>query len=268
MLSITLEPQYEQEWQGDSPSKATFPPCEGKRPLYHQIRTYRSEKPLIINTYNTGTGKTKAALLRLLKRARDIGGVNYAYLDKETDNVLLIAPTNELLNQHAEDAEQFCEENHLPYRVLILSRAKLDEYMSDPHFSEAHLRRGASLHYILDNPRRIDDDRNKKATLIVVNPDIFYYALYFRYHRLDGWPLFRNFLTLFNYIIIDEFHYYNPKQLANFLFFMSLSKHMGYIEGSTKRQFCILTATPNPDVQTYLGPGETGCVSTRTAGGA
>src|SRR5690348_16482211 len=66
MLSITLEPQYEEEWLGENPSPTTFP----SHPLYHQWLTYKAESPLIINAYNTGTGKTKAAFLRLLKRAQ------------------------------------------------------------------------------------------------------------------------------------------------------------------------------------------------------
>lgn len=243
MFSIELEPQYEKVWVGENPSPAAFP--EGKPPLLHQWRTYCAEKSLLVNTYNTGTGKTKAALLRLLKRARDIG---FARLDSSEHNALLIAPTNELLAQHKRDAEEFCEQNKLPYRVISISRADLDDYKDMAEFSEQQLRRGAALHYILQNARRLDADKDKKATLFVVNPDIFYYALYFCYGKNDRIPLFQDILTLFNYIIIDEFHYYNPKQFANFLFFMQLSKHYGF----TNRQFCLLTATPNNTVEEYL----------------
>jgi CRISPR-associated endonuclease/helicase Cas3 len=203
---------------------------------------------LIINAYNTGTGKTKAAFLRLLKRVQE---QNY-YLDSSEDNVLLIAPTNELLAQHARDAEKFCNDNKLPYRVLSMSRRTLDEIQSQPGFSEGKLRPGAALHAIMEDPRRTDSDTRKKATIFVVNPDIFYYAFYFRYHRNDRIPLFQDIFTLCNYIIIDEFHYYNPKQLANFLFFMYLSKKQGFVDGSTKRQFCLLTATPSHQVDEYL----------------
>src|SRR5438132_13130464 len=123
MFSITLEPHYEKVWLGENPSLATFP--ERRPPLLHQWRTYDTEEQLIVNTYNTGTGKTKAALLRLLKRARDIG---FNSLDSSEHNALLIAPTNELLMQHARDAEKFCDENKLPYRVVPISRADLDNY--------------------------------------------------------------------------------------------------------------------------------------------
>jgi len=243
MITLTLEPQYEQRWLGENPSPTTFPPKHP--PLLHQWRTYCAEKPLIVNTYNTGTGKTKAALLRLLKRARDKG---FQRINSTEDNALLIAPTNELLAQHARDAEQFCNENNLPYRVVPVSRAHLDSYKLQENFSETDVRRGAALHYIMQNARRHDGDRSKKATLFVVNPDIFYYAVYFCYGRNDRIPLFQDILMLCNYIVIDEFHYYDAKQLANFLFFMKLSQHYGF----TDRQFCLLTATPNEWVKEYL----------------
>jgi CRISPR-associated endonuclease/helicase Cas3 len=247
-VRLRLEPQYERV-VGENLSPATFNPELGQHLLYHQWRTYNATEPLIVNTHNTGTGKTKAALLRLLKRAREIG---FNYLDSSEHNALLIAPTNELLAQHKRDAEKFCEENELPYRVVSISRADLDHYKAEPEFSEGILRHGAALHYLLQNPRRVDEDSSKKATLFVVNPDIFYYAFYFLYARNDRIPLFQDIFTLCNYIIIDEFHYYNPKQFANFLFFMSLSKHYGFIGGATKRQFCLLTATPGLQVEQYL----------------
>jgi CRISPR-associated endonuclease/helicase Cas3 len=248
-VRLMLEPQFEREWRGENPSSATFDPEKGYFPLYHQWRTYTATEPLIVNTYNTGTGKTKAALLRLLKRAREIG---FDQLDSSEHNALLIAPTNELLAQHTRDAEKFCEENKLPYRVVSISRADLDNYQAEDDFSEGYLRHGAALHYILQNPRKVMGDSSKKATLFVVNPDIFYYAFYFLYAKNDRIPLFQDIFTLCNYIIIDELHYYNPKQLANFLFFMSLSKHYGYMGRASNRQFCLLTATPNKQVEEYL----------------
>src|SRR5882757_5373781 len=107
MLSMTLLPQNEYRWLGENPSSKTFPAEKNFFPLYHQWRTYNADAPIIVNTYNTGTGKTKAALLRLLKRARDKG---IAKLNPTHDNALLIAPTNELILQHAKDAKKFCGE--------------------------------------------------------------------------------------------------------------------------------------------------------------
>src|SRR5437667_7642354 len=125
-INLVLEPQYEHQWMDENPSPATFNPELRHFPLYHQWRTYNATEPLIVNTYNTGTGKTKAALLRLLKRAREIG---FNALESSEHNALLIAPTNELLAQHACDAEKFCDENALPYRVVSISRAMIEQHM-------------------------------------------------------------------------------------------------------------------------------------------
>src|SRR5258708_38815701 len=142
MLSITLEPQYEEEWLGENPSHHTFHLDKGQRPLYHQLHTYKAESPLIINAYNTGTGKTKAAFLRLLKRAKE---KNFS-LDSSEDNLLLIVPTNELLAQHASDVDNFCNDNKLPYPVLSMSRASLTVIQKRTGFIDSELLVVASLH--------------------------------------------------------------------------------------------------------------------------
>ena len=115
------------------------------------------------------------------------------------------------------------------------------------------IRRGQFLSWLIENPRQIDpdDDGTRKPLLMVVNPDIFYYALTFAYNQNDRLPLYQDFLNYFNFIIVDEFHYYNPKQFANFLFFMSLSDYYGLFK-SANRQFCLLTATPATQVADYL----------------
>jgi CRISPR-associated endonuclease/helicase Cas3 len=255
MLSLTLKAQDEYLWTGklDEPLSKAFMPKEGQMPqypLYHQRRTYHAEEPIIINTHNTGTGKTKAALLRLLRRASEVG---FDRLRPSHDNVLFIAPTNELLAQHTRDIQQFCGDCQLPYRVLPITKKDLDEYCQQPGISETRLRRGAMLHMLLNDASKVHDDRDKRATVYVVNPDIFYYAIYFSYRQFDRAALFNNFLTGFNYLVIDELHYYSPKQFATFLFFIKLSQHYGYISSAfSSRQFCLLTATPRPQVKDYL----------------
>src|SRR5579875_347321 len=250
MLSITLLPHDEYRWKGENPSPATFPREKGIYPLYHQWRTYHAEQPIIVNTYNTGTGKTKGALLRLVKRVRQKGTEN---LNPTEDNVLFIVPTNELIRQHVKDAQDFCDENELPYRVVPITKEWLDTYGARPHTSEGQLRRPYLLHSILNDASLIDENTEKKATIFVVNPDIFYYAIYWCYNRFDRGSLFVDFFGGFNYIIIDELHYYTPRQLAAFLFCIKFSIERGYVSSpSTQRQFCLLTATPRPQVKQYL----------------
>ena len=205
-------------------------------PLYHQQRTYDELKgnDLVINTYSTGTGKTQASLLRLFG------------LKNENDNVLFIAPTNELIRQHADDIRNFVKEHELDFEVAEVTGKTLREWESvyDPRY---HVRNPRKLHEIIEYP----NTRRKKKLILVTNPDIFYLCFYSHYSEIDRANLFRDFLVKFNYIVIDEFHYYNAKQLANFLMFLILSKEYGYFE-KAGRKICLLSATPDDEFFKYL----------------
>jgi CRISPR-associated endonuclease/helicase Cas3 len=82
-------------------------------PLYHQQRTVEAlhRHNLVVNTYNTGTGKTIASLLYLF------------VLNGTGKNVLFIAPTNALLAQHAEDIQDFVEKNNLDFKAWQIGAA-------------------------------------------------------------------------------------------------------------------------------------------------
>lgn len=209
-------------------------------PLYHQKRTYDELKTsdLVINTYNTGTGKTQASLLRLFD------------LKNEDDNVLFIAPTNELIRQHADDIRDFVKEHKLKFEVAEVTGKKLREWegVHDPGYL---VRNPRKLHEIIENPRDYFPDLSgRKKLILVTNPDIFYLCFYSRYSEMDSANLFQDFLVKFNYIIIDEFHYYNAKQLANFLMFFIFSKEYGYFNAG--RKICLLSATPDDELFKYL----------------
>ena len=205
-------------------------------PLYHQQRTYDELKTndLVINTYNTGTGKTQASLLRLFD------------LKNENDNVLFIAPTNELIRQHADDIRDFVKEYKLNFEVAEITGEKLREWKSiyDPGYN---VRNPRKLHEIIEYPNSI----GQKKLILVTNPDIFYLCFYNLYDKKDSANLFRDFLVKFNYIVIDEFHYYDAKQLANFLMFFIFSKEYGYFK-KAGRKICLLSATPDDELFKYL----------------
>ncbi|MCE2415948.1 type I-D CRISPR-associated helicase Cas3' [Candidatus Poribacteria bacterium] len=205
-------------------------------PLYHQKRTYDElrENDLVINTYNTGTGKTQASLLRLFD------------LKEDNDNVLFIAPTNELICQHADDIRDFVKKHELNFEVAEITGEKLREWESvyDPGYN---VRNPRKLHEIIEYPNSTE----QKKLILVTNPDIFYLCFYSRYSKMDSANLFRDFLVKFNYIVIDEFHYYNAKQLANFLMFFIFSKKYGYFK-KAGRKICLLSATPDDKLFKYL----------------
>jgi CRISPR-associated endonuclease/helicase Cas3 len=207
--------------------------------LYHQVRTYGALKqyPLVMNTYPTGTGKTIAALLQLLNP------------EQQHRNTLFIAPTNALISQHANDIREFIDRYGLKMRVFEANAASLGALDSE-------LRPGERLQRFLENPLTfleqlgLPNDAEKLPFVVVTNPDIFYYGLYFQYQRNDQRNVFSKFIGNFNYVVIDEFHYYDNKQFANFLFFFALWKQWGYFDSG--RSVCLLSATPRANIYIYL----------------
>lgn len=210
--------------------------------LYHQMRTYEAllTYDLVVNTYNTGTGKTLAALLHLFR------------LNGTGKNVLFIAPTNALLQQHADDVREFVRENDLDFYVKRVTAAEVRALRGD-------LRSGEALQRLIRNYLEFEPEATRRRQLVlVVNPDIFYYALFFQYRDWDQRNVFEQFLTQFDYVVIDEFHYYDSKQMANFLFFFAISQQFGYFS-HRGRKICLMSATPTDEVKTYL----TGLFDTR-----
>jgi CRISPR-associated endonuclease/helicase Cas3 len=118
-------------------------------------------------------------------------------------------------------------------------------------------RGGEKLHRLLRNPLEFHrdlgiapDDHRDLPFVIVVNPDIFHYMFFSRYAEHDRRNLFEDVLKTFWYVVIDEFHYYDEKQLVSFLAFLTLWKEWGYFDEG--RTVCLLTATPNQQVEAYL----------------
>ncbi|MDX2137014.1 MAG: type I-D CRISPR-associated helicase Cas3' [Chloroflexota bacterium] len=209
---------------------------KGQPLLLHQVRTWEALRsfPLVLNTYNTGTGKTRAAHLRLLE------------LDGKGVNVLIIAPTNELIAQHVRDAEEFVAFHRLRFKVLPIRAPDI------ARLTNTGLRKGETLQRYLNNYREFADEWEPlQPTIMITNPDIFYYALYMRYGEHDVRNVFEAFVSRFDYIIIDEFHYYSSKQVANFLFALTLFDQFGYFSHRDRR-ICLLSATPRSEITVAL----------------
>ncbi|BCV20513.1 type I-D CRISPR-associated helicase Cas3' [Moorella sp. Hama-1] len=228
-LTVELQPHYERV-AADNPFPEKLPLL-----LQHQWETWDAvrDNHLVFNTYPTGTGKTIAALLGILHfRAH---------------NVLIIAPTNALVGQHERDVCDFVRRFQLPHLVKEIN-ADILRNLEVP----GTRRKGEKLHQLIRNPAVIDDQVNERSPLMLVtNPDLFYYALFYLFNKQDQRNLARGILQEFDYIIVDELHYYNAKQLANFLYFIVISHHFGYFT-SQNRRMVILTATPDSFLQTYI----------------
>ncbi len=245
-LTLFLDPNYELSAQ-DIPIKVKEAFSSSKNMFFmkHQIDTYKAnqEFDIVLNSYPTGTGKTKASLLHLI--------------DKPYDNALFIAPTNELISQHCKDIKEFVKTVNLTHNIIEINAKILQSVMEGNKFP----RKGEAFYRLLSNPLSEDfiDILNLRKEnidysspyILVTNPDIFYYSMMFLYNHNDKRNIFQEVFTKFNYIVIDEFHYYSPKQLSFFLFFFTLSLKFGYFKDN-KRKVSILTATPLPQVKEYF----------------
>jgi CRISPR-associated endonuclease/helicase Cas3 len=237
MLEIHLLPHYEALSAKNPFGEAVTNPLF----LEHQRLTAEAVPShlLTVNTYGAGTGKTLAALLGWLAMGPARGS--------PLPNMLFIAPTNELIAQHVTTIQKFAARAGLDIHVIHVDSRTL-RALDTPH---AHERVGERLNRLIENPQDYGYV-GRKPIVVVTNPDIFYYALYFSaYNRIDRRNLFERFLLRFDYVVIDEFHYYSPKQLACFLFFFALCKEWGYFDDG--RRVCLLSATPEQEIRTYLG---------------
>ncbi len=213
------------------------------RPLQHQLDTVAAlaGHDMVINAFPTGTGKTKAALLWLL--------------DHSQASTLLIAPVNELVRQHAKDAKQFVNDAGLPHAVAAVDAP----YLRQPSLDHLPQRPGERFYRILTNPALLPEIQESRGStkpplLLVTNPDLFYYGVFYLFNHLDRRNIAEQFISKFQYVIIDEVHYYDAKQFANLLFFILLSKAFGYFAPGLpeRRKICLLTATPDSDLNLFI----------------
>ncbi len=197
-----------------------------RKALQHQVDVFEAAKihDIILDLAPTGTGKTKAGL-SVLKH-------NYKR------NAVYIAPTNALIEQQTKAAEEFIQKAGLPHIVKAASARHIKDWFSD----RISNRPGEKLYNVLREPATIFPECQNKPILLVTNPDIFYYATFFAYGKLDRSNIASEFYSSFSTVIFDEFHLYDAKQLVSLLFYMTLSHIFGYFKDN--RKIVLLTATP------------------------
>ncbi|WP_199320472.1 type I-D CRISPR-associated helicase Cas3' [Leptolyngbya sp. FACHB-261] len=199
--------------------------------LQHQIEVFEKAEhhDIILDLAPTGTGKTVAGLTTLLHQPHR--------------SAIYIAPTNALIEQQREAAEQFIQssEGRLNHIVKAVSAKEVREWSND----RAGARSGEKLYNLIRNPASIFPEVGaNRPLLLVTNPDIFYYATFFQYNKLDQGNIAYSFLTQFGTIIFDEFHLYDAKQLVGLLFYLVYLHEFGFFKQSVK--VVLLTATPEP----------------------
>ena len=203
--------------------------------LQHQVDVFEESRnaDIILDLAPTGTGKTKAGLTVLLHNP--------------DQNAVYIAPTNALIEQQREAAEKFVKDAGLPHIVKSASAKQIKNWSDD----KVGKRSGEKLYNVLRNPATVFPEVGaNKPILLVTNPDIFYYATFFAYNKLDRDNIANGFYTRFATVIFDEFHLYDAKQLVGLLFYLAYYHVFGFFKN--QRKVVLLTATPEPACEAAL----------------
>jgi CRISPR-associated endonuclease/helicase Cas3 len=198
--------------------------------LQHQVDVFEKARDhdIILDLAPTGTGKTKAAFTVLLHE------------HNRHQNAVYIAPTNALVEQQKEAAENFVRKAGLPHFVIAASAKEVRSWSN-----QVGTRPGEKIYNLLRNPATVFPEvGGDRPVLLVTNPDIFYYATFFDYQRLDQVNIASQFYSSFATVIFDEFHLYDAKQLVGLLFYLALSHEFGFFKQG--RRAILLTATPEP----------------------
>lgn len=187
-------------------------------------------------TARTGTGKTRAAMLPILKRR---------------EWAVAIYPTNELVKDQVRAVAKFAVDEDIQPLVWVpevwagtdraqrysgadhvlvpVDGALLDQWQEVMRCKS----RGETLRRLLDPD---------KPKIVFTNPDILFLILGLQYHA-EPFEALRRYETL----IMDEFHLYQGVELAHALVMVALARGFGIF-----RRLILLSATPHPEVRELL----------------
>ncbi len=208
-------------------------------PLYpHQVEMWGAweQGRSLLLAARTGTGKTRAAILPVLKRR---------------EWAVAVYPTNELLRDQVRAVAAFANDEGIApviltphtwgggdrattysaadYVLVPIDGALLDQWQG----VMACKSRGETLRRLL-NP--------DKPKIVFTNPDILFLILALRYHA-EALQSLQRYATL----ITDEFHLYQGVELAHALAMIAMARGFGAFQ-----RLILLSATPPLDVQQLL----------------
>jgi len=173
------------------------------------LNAWDKETSLLLAS-KTGSGKTRAAMLPILRRGE------YA---------VAVYPTNELLRDQVRAVEQLAAQDgirahvHTPDNQGDSARADqllipLDGQLLDGWKQGRTRSRPEALRRLLNRER---------PRIIFTNPDILFNILSARYHLDALAPL-----DIYQTLIFDEFHLYHGVELAHALMMVSLARGLGF----------------------------------------
>ncbi len=208
-------------------------------PLYpHQLAMWEGweKHSTMFLAAKTGTGKTRAAMLPVLKRR---------------EWAVAVYPTNELLRDQVRAVERFAQEEGIA--TLVWTPEVEDGADRADRYSRADHILVPVDGALLDQWQEVMRCKNRGETLrrllnpdkpkiVFTNPDILFLIFGLQYHA-EPFEALRRYATL----IMDEFHLYHGVELAHALMMVALARGFGIF-----RRLILLSATPPPEVQALL----------------
>lgn len=191
------------------------------KPYDHQAKAQEllkeQDRFFAVNTSPTGSGKTYS----WLKPALDEG-----------INTISVFPTNALIADQRETAEQLVESRYPEANVVEVTGETVAEWREDSRSAKT---KGDVLRRELD--RSLNEN---KATIVLTNPDIFTLMRKDMYRHTDVSDL----PNRFGMLVFDEFHLSDVKQRDLLLFLVDEIDSLPD-EQSRANRFYFLTATPD-----------------------
>jgi len=179
----------------------------------------------------TGTGKTIGAVLPVLKYRQ---------------RAICVYPTNELIRDQVRNIAGIAQREGLTVCIQTPETSP-EEYASADvilvHIDAQVLKAWCEKRGWREKWRALRELLEAdKPKIILTNPDILFLIFALRYHAE---PLAA--LPGYDALIVDEFHLYSGVELAHALFMLHLGRNLRAF-----RKIVLLSATPAPDVNTYL----------------
>lgn len=202
-------------------------------PLYHHqavmLDEWTNHGTFLVGT-KTGTGKTAAAVLPILKYK---------------ESAIMVYPTNELIRNQVAGVANIARLEGLNPCIYNPETTKEEFGKADVllvHIDAAALEKWGREKGWGSKWKVLNRLLKSNKTIIFTNPDILFLIFAIRY-RGEALAALQGYRTL----VVDEFHLYQGVEFAHALFMVHMARHMGMFE-----RVVLLSATPDPEVKKIL----------------
>ncbi|MEM2900681.1 MAG: type I-D CRISPR-associated helicase Cas3', partial [Thermoplasmata archaeon] len=204
--------------------------------MEHQWEVKNAKEKLIVLDAPTGAGKTLAILL------------NFIEYNKNTNKSgFFLYPTNELVKDQVEAIANLLDKIGEKYAIIspegisgepenanyIIAQATGETLESISGISDEKTQ-GARLDWLLKYRTM------NKSYILLTNIDTLYLVTKMKYAQPHAWRILQEFVNMFGFLSIDEFHLYSGVMYANLVYLLHLYKN-------SLERVVVATATHNEE---------------------